>query len=157
MARVALTDKFIKAVGRVDYLDSIVPSLALRVTKKGHRTFVLVARFPTRPKNPTRRVLDAYGAITLDAARERAHNALGHLQRVYNWAIGMHEFGLTSSPVTALKPKDLIDARQAHTHFGRCRAAGDLVGLRGRLWLRRKRAGCAWGLPLIQRVIPAVR
>lgn len=216
MARVALTDKFIKAegrvpaVGRVDYFDSIVPGLALRVTKKGHRTFVLVARFPARPKNPTRRVLGEYGAITLDAARERArrwleligkgidpkidearrkaeerrkavnnfeavareylarhqtlakhgeakrileaefikpwgqrpagdilpeevadairaivergapyqaHNALGHLRRVYNWAIGTHEFGLTASPVTALKPKDLIGARQARTHI----------------------------------------
>lgn len=216
MARVALTDKFIKAegrvpvAGRVDYFDSIVPGLALRVTKKGHRTFVLVARFPARPKNPTRRVLGEYGAITLDAARERArrwleligkgidpkidearrkaeerrkmvnnfeavareylarhqtlakhgearrileaefikpwgqrpagdilpeevadairaivkrgapyqaHNALGHLRRVYNWAIGTHEFGLTVSPVTALKPKDLIGARQARTHI----------------------------------------
>lgn len=216
MARVALTDKFIKAegrvpaAGRVDYFDSIVPGLALRVTKKGHRTFVLVARFPARPKNPTRRVLGEYGAVTLDAARERArrwleligkgidpkidearrkaeerrkmvnnfeavareylarhqtlvkhgearrileaefikpwgqrpagdilpeevadviraivkrgapyqaHNALGHLRRVYNWAIGTHEFGLTASPVTALKPKDLIGARKARTHI----------------------------------------
>ncbi len=216
MARIALTDKFIKSesrvpgAGRLDYFDSIVPGLALRVTKKGHRTFVLVARFPAKPKNPTRRVLGEYGAITLDAARERArhwleligkgvdpkidaarrkaeerrkavntfeavareylarhtalvkhgeakrileaefikpwgqrpagdilaeevadviraivkrgapyqaHSALGHVRRVYNWAIGTHEFGLTSSPVAALKPKDLIGARQARTHI----------------------------------------
>ena len=216
MARVALTDKFIKSesrvpvAGRLDYFDSVVPGLALRVTKKGHRTFVLVARFPANPKNPTRRVLGGYGAITLDTARERArrwleligkgidpkidearrkaeerrkavntfeavareylarhkalvkhgeakrileaefiklwgqrpagdilaeevadviraivkrgapyqaHSALGHVRRVYNWAIGTHEFGLTVSPVTALKPKDLIGARQARTHI----------------------------------------
>lgn len=216
MARVALTDRFIKsesrvpAAGRTDYFDSVVPGLALRVTKKGHRTFVLVARFPAKPKNPTRRVLGEYGAITLEIARDRArrwleligkgvdpkidearrkaeerrkavnsfeavareylarhealakhgeakrileaefikpwgqrpagdilpeevadvvraivkrgapyqaHNALGHLRRVYNWAIGTHEFGLTSSPVMALKPKDLIGARQARTHI----------------------------------------
>jgi integrase len=216
MARTALTDKFIKsesrvpAAGRVDYFDSIVPGMALRVTKKGHRTFVLVARFPANPKNPARRVLGEYGAITLDKARDKArlwleligkgidprieearskaeerrkavntfeavvreyldrhkglakhgeaerifeteftkkwgarpagdilpeevadairaivkrgapyqaHNALGHLRRAYNWAIGTHEFGLTASPVTALKPKDLIGARQARTHI----------------------------------------
>ncbi len=82
MARVALTDKFIKSesrvptAGRADYFDSIVPGLALRVTKKGHRTFVLVAQFPAKPKNPTRRVLGEYGAITLDEARKRARRWL---------------------------------------------------------------------------------
>ncbi len=216
MVRVALTDKFIKSdsrvpdAGRVDYFDSIVPGMALRVTKKGHKSFVLIARYPSNPKNPARRVLGEYGAITLDKARVKArlwleligkgidprieearrkaeerrkavntfetvmreyldrhkglakhgeaerlfdtefiekwgarpagdilpeevadairaivkrgapyqaHNALGHLRRAYNWAIGTHEFGLTSSPVTALKPKDLIGAKQARTHI----------------------------------------
>ena len=63
MARVNLTDKFcrspqrVPAAGRVDYHDGLVPGLALRVTDKGHRSFVLVARFPAAPKNPTRRRL----------------------------------------------------------------------------------------------------
>jgi integrase len=216
MARVTFTDKFIKAEarvpasGRVDYHDALVPGLALRVSSKGHKTFTLVARYPNKPKNPTRRVLGEYGVISLDTARIRArawleligkgidpriqegrrkaeerrkavatfkavaeeyldrhktlakhgeakrildaeftkhwgdrpaadilpeevadairgivkrgakyqaHNALGHLRRVYNWAIGTHEFGLVSSPVTSLKPKDLIGAKQARTHI----------------------------------------
>ncbi len=62
-------------------------------------------------------VADVIRAIVKRGAPYQAHNALGHLRRVYNWAIGTHEFGLTSSPVTALKPKDLIGARQARTHI----------------------------------------
>lgn len=62
-------------------------------------------------------VADAIRSIVKRGAKYQAHNALGHLRRVYNWAIGTHEFGLTSSPVTALKPKDLIGVKQARTHI----------------------------------------
>jgi integrase len=227
MAKVVLTDRFIKskkniAKGkRTDYFDALVPGLAVRVTHTGQKTFVLIARYPSKPKNPTRRALGTYyeapddlpveeqtnrhGALTLAEARGKArewleligrgidprindarqkaaerrkavstfkviaeayldrhtdlakhgeakrimdaefikrwgdrpaadilpeevaevirtivsrgaayqaHNSLGHLRRVYNWAIGTHEFGLVSSPVTALKPKDLIGGKK---------------------------------------------
>ena len=46
----------------------------------GKRTFVLVTRFPGR-KNPTRRSLGTYGAITLDTARERARVWLDLIRR----------------------------------------------------------------------------
>jgi integrase len=75
MARQALTDRFIKsrkaaAPGtRNDYPDSVVPGLALRVTDRGHKSFVLVARYPSNPKHPTRRSL---GATNLGKAREKA-------------------------------------------------------------------------------------
>ncbi len=215
MARIALTDRFIKSesrvppAGRVDFHDSIVPGLAVRVTDKGHRTFVLIARYPAKPKHPTRRQLGEYGAVTLDAARDKARgwleligkgidpkvqeartraeerrkvvttfgaiveayldrneqlakhgeakrvlqaefkdwrerpaaditteevadairaivkrnapyqafNVLGHLRRVYSWAVGTHEFGLTASPVAPLKPKALIGARKPRTRI----------------------------------------
>jgi hypothetical protein len=77
-----LTDRFIasrKAAPsgqRHDYPDAIVPGLALRVTDKGHKSFVLVARFPTHPTNPTRRAIGKYGAVTLDRARQRARDWL---------------------------------------------------------------------------------
>ena len=183
------------------------PGLALRVTDVGHKSFVLIARYPLNPKNPTRRALGDYGAITLDRARDKArgwlalikkgvdpkvqeareraaekrqsantfatvaaefldrhasglakatearriiqdefvkrwgprpvidimpeeaaaairaivkrgapyqaHNALGYLRRLFNWAIGTHEFGITASPVERLSPKDLIGKREA--------------------------------------------
>jgi integrase len=78
VSRTNLTDRFIgsrKPAGpgkRDDYQDAIVPGLALRVTDKGHKSFVLVARYPANPKNPTRRALGTYGALTLVKARDKA-------------------------------------------------------------------------------------
>ena len=212
MPKTNLTDRFIKSrrpapSGQRDvYYDAIVPGLALRVTDAGHKSFVLVARFPIHPKNMTRRAIGNYGAISLDTARERArlwlqwiergidpvvenarqaaaaqhkqvntfaavatdfldrhgrtlkkqgearriierefvrrwgarpaaditpqdvsiairaivsrgapyqaHNAFGYLRRLYSWAIGTQEYGLTSSPVERLSPKDLIGRRE---------------------------------------------
>jgi integrase len=208
-----LTDRFIRTRKpaspgrRDDYLDAIVPGLSLRVTDKGHKSFVLIARFPSHPQNPTRRAIGNYGAISLEQARQRArewlelvgggrdpkieearrkaaeqrrhgntfaavaaeflerhasglakkaeakrivegefvkrwgarpatdimpeevaaairaivkrgapyqaHNALGWIRTLFNWAIGTHEFGITSSPVERLKPKALIGERKA--------------------------------------------
>jgi integrase len=215
VARQNLNDRFVLSkrntpgagVQRVDYQDAIVPGLALRVTDRGHKSFVLVARYPSHPKNPTRRALGDVGSITLEQARQRArewleligrgidpkieearqraaaqrrqvnsfaavaaefldrhasglkksaeakrvieaefvkrwgprpaadimpeevaaairaivkrgapyqaHNALGYIRTLYNWAIGTHEFGITSSPVERLKPTALIGERKA--------------------------------------------
>jgi integrase len=213
MARITLTDRFVSsdkrkpAKGRTDFADALVPGLALRVTNTGHKSFVLVARYPLNPKNPTRRALGEYGEITLDQARDKArgwlalikkgvdpklqeakeraealrkqnntfaavaaefldrhaaglakaeearriveaefvkrwgarpitdilpeevaaairaivkrgapyqaHNAFGYLRRLFNWAIGTHEFGIIASPVERLSPKDLIGKREA--------------------------------------------
>jgi integrase len=77
-----LTDRFVKsrkpapAGQRVDYPDAIVPGLALRVTDRGHKSFVLIARYPLHPKNPTRRSLGDYGALKLDDARKKARSWL---------------------------------------------------------------------------------
>jgi hypothetical protein len=213
---------------RDDYLDAIVPGLALRVTEKGHKSFVLLARYPTHPANPTRRALGTYGAIILDGARDKArrwleligkgidpkteearqqadaqrgqlnsfaavagefldrhasglkksaeakriietefvkrwgqrpitdimpvevaaairaivkrgspyqaHNALGYIRRLFSWAIGTHEFGIRTSPVEQLKPKDLIGKKEAHTRVltdDELRAVWDAAGAMG--------------------------
>ncbi len=87
MAKIALTDRFIvspKRVpvhGRVDFPDALVPGLALRVTASGHRSFVLIARYPANPKNPTRRALGDLGEITLDKARQRAREWLDLIRK----------------------------------------------------------------------------
>ena len=52
-------------------MDSVVPGFGLRVTDKGHRTYVLAARFPGS-KNYTRRELGTVGAIDLVDARTKA-------------------------------------------------------------------------------------
>jgi integrase len=226
VSKVNLTDRFIKSRKRAragqrdDYPDALVPGLALRVTELGHKSFVLIARYPANPihpnpthparrplGHPTRRALVDYGALSLEQAREKArhwlqliskgvdpkiesareraaaqrrqannfaavaaaflerhaarlrksdeakriiecefvnrwggrpitdirseevagvirtivkrgapyqaHNALGYIRRLFNWAIGTNEFGIETSPVERLKPKDLIGEKEA--------------------------------------------
>jgi integrase len=85
--RIVLSDRFITsrrpaAPGdRDDWPDAIVPGLLLRVTDRGHKSFVLRARYPLNPKNPTRRALGDYGAITLGEARDKARAWLELIHR----------------------------------------------------------------------------
>ena len=99
MSRKNLTVEFIRSRKpapegkRIDYFDAVVPGLGLRVTDRGHKSFVLVARYPSHPKNPTRRFLgNVYlpakgeapdegdeitgGALTLAEARKKARRWL---------------------------------------------------------------------------------
>jgi integrase len=87
-----LTDRKLKALKRkpaapgttYDVADGVVPGLAVRVMPSGQRSFVLVARFPGKngkAKNPTRRSLGAYGALTLEKAREKARIWLDLIDR----------------------------------------------------------------------------
>lgn len=77
MPRENLTDKRLNALKpaplgkRYDIMDGIVPGMGIRVTDKGQKTFIFLARFPESP-NPTRRAIGEYGAITLEKAREAA-------------------------------------------------------------------------------------
>jgi integrase len=81
-----LTDRFLKSVAlppkgkHKDYPDSIVPGLALRHSWTDQKTFVLVSRFPGK-KNPTRRAIGSYPALSIDQARTRAREWLDLLQR----------------------------------------------------------------------------
>lgn len=73
-----LTDRTLKALkpapkGRTyDVMDGVVPGFGVRVSDSGRRTFILVARYGS--KNPTRRALGVYGALTLEKAREKARD-----------------------------------------------------------------------------------
>ena len=54
-----------------DVKDTQVPGLHVRVMPTGHRSFVLLGRFPGKP-HPTRRALGGYGELTLEEARDKA-------------------------------------------------------------------------------------
>ena len=83
-----LTDRFIKGKGcrvksgktRTLFFDAVVPGLAVRVTNKGAKTFVLVKRFPGS-ENPTPRELAKVGAISLEKARSKARDWLELLRK----------------------------------------------------------------------------
>jgi integrase len=100
-----ITDKFIRSRPaapegkRLEYRDAMVPGLLLRVTDKGHKSFVLVKRYPTNPDKPSRRALgDCYlptaedraapaqepvenGALTLAEARAKARKWIDMVAR----------------------------------------------------------------------------
>jgi integrase len=81
-----LTDRTIKAAkpakpGKRKLLwDALVPGLALRVTDKGKKTFVLIKRYPGS-KHPVPRAIGEYGAISLEAARDRARDWIELLRK----------------------------------------------------------------------------
>ncbi len=81
MAKRNLTDRTLKALkpaaaGKLyDVMDSVVPGFGVRVSDSGRRTFVLVARYPGS-RNPARRAIGAYGAVTLADARQKAQDWL---------------------------------------------------------------------------------
>jgi integrase len=60
---------------RYMHSDVTVPGLAVQVTDKGQRSFVLVARFPGSA-NPTRRLIGQCGSIELPDARAKARDWL---------------------------------------------------------------------------------
>jgi len=77
MPRKRLTDRTLKALKparkRYDVMDTDVHGFGVRVTERGQRTFILIARFPGSP-NPTRRALGEYPALSLEKARTRARH-----------------------------------------------------------------------------------
>ncbi|MEA2937749.1 MAG: hypothetical protein QOC56_1253, partial [Alphaproteobacteria bacterium] len=81
MPKRTLNDRILKTLkpapaGKlVDVMDTVVPGFGVRVSDSGRRTFMLVARYPGS-RNPTRRALGEYGALTLEKARSKARDWL---------------------------------------------------------------------------------
>ena len=63
-----------------DMMDALVPGFGLRVSETGRKTFILVARYPGS-RNPTRRSVGIYGALTLEQGRSRARDWLELLRK----------------------------------------------------------------------------
>jgi integrase len=101
---IVLTDRFVRSARpplpvqgrdvRIAHRDALVPGLAMRITSRGHRSWTLSARFPSHPKNWTRRCLgDVYvgherptdevshGALTVSEARNKARRWIDMLAR----------------------------------------------------------------------------
>jgi integrase len=230
MARKILTAKGVKALKakgkRYDTMDALVPGFGVRVTETGHRSYILVTRYPGS-SNPARRTIGDYGAISLEQARDaarrwleliaagrdpraevlklrreeqqrqadtfgavaeefikrhvtklakareierdirreliqrwgrrpvtditrrdvvelleevvdrgapyQAHNLLGHVRKLFNWAIARDVYGLQGSPCDRLKPAEVIGKKGIRTRVltddelrAVWRAAGDM-------------------------------
>src|SRR5712671_1105545 len=60
--------------------DAVVPGLAIKVTDRGHKSFVLIKRYPGS-RNPAPHSLGEYGAISLEQARNKARDWLALLRK----------------------------------------------------------------------------
>jgi integrase len=84
--KITLTDLRLKALRPAEagkrYIawDAVQPHLGVRVTDKGHRTFVVVRRRPGDAQ-PIFHVLGSYPALSLATARKRAAEALGTIEQ----------------------------------------------------------------------------
>ncbi|OCJ68637.1 hypothetical protein A6U97_08275 [Agrobacterium tumefaciens] len=96
MAKEKLTDRRLKTLKpaekgkRYEIGDAVVPGLAVRVTDKGTRTFVLVGRMPGKT-SVSRPTIGEYGAVTLEAARAKAREWLDLMHRGVDPQIHMAE------------------------------------------------------------------
>jgi integrase len=91
--KTTLTDRRLKALrggnSYRDIWDAAVPGFGVRVAPSGRKTFVLMTRF-NGGKNPTRRAIGTYGAITLAGARGKAREWLGLISEGKDPAIQTH-------------------------------------------------------------------
>ena len=55
-------------------------------------------------------------AVKEGGASAQAHNLLGYIRRLFDWAIEQRVYGLTASPVAPLKPKKLIGKKRKRRH-----------------------------------------
>ena len=60
-------------------------------------------------------VVTVIDAAVARGAEYQAHNLLGLIRRLFNWAIGRSVYGLHHSPCDRLRPRDLIGRRAMRT------------------------------------------
>jgi len=106
--KTTLTDRAIKAAKPAerafDLHDSVVPGLLLEVRPSGIKRLALLKRFPGS-KNPTRRLVGQYGAITLEQARATARRWLELVQAGID-------------PATEIERNRVAEARKQRHTFG---------------------------------------
>ncbi len=76
-----------------------------------------IAAWGSRPitEISPRDVVAIIDAAVARGAVYQAHNLLGHVRRLFNWAIGRGVYGIEHSPCERLRPRDLIGKRAMRT------------------------------------------
>jgi integrase len=124
MTRKVLTDKAVLALKpaaagkRYVVNDALVPGFGVRVTDRGHRTYVLGGRYPGS-KNYVVRELGEVGALSLADAREQARQWLAALKA-------------GNDPRELARQQRLAAARAAGNTFAALAADYIAIGLRGK-------------------------
>jgi integrase len=119
MAKRTLNDRIIKALKpakpgqRYDVMDAALPGFGVRVTDKGTKTFVLVARYPGS-RNPTRRALGEYHPPLPD--QERGNGSLAEARKKASKWLDLISRGV--DPQVEIERERLAEQRKAATTFG---------------------------------------
>ena len=76
-----------------------------------------ISRWADRPITEiTRRDVLAVIDASVDRGNPyQAHNLLGYIRRIFNWAIARGVYGLDSSPCDRMRPKEIIGERKVRT------------------------------------------
>jgi integrase len=76
-----------------------------------------ISRWGSRPVTDitARDVVALLDEAVARGAPYQAHNLLGHIRRLFNWAIGRHIYGLDKSPCDRMKSKDVIGPKLSLT------------------------------------------
>ena len=76
-----------------------------------------IARWGDRPISDitTHDVMAVIDAAVLRGSPYQAHNLLGHIRRLFNWAIARGLYGLDRSPCDRMKPKEVIGKKALRT------------------------------------------
>jgi len=116
MPKIALTDRFCATVkplaGRTDFFDETVAGLALRVTETGHRSWSYHFTSPRDGKR-ARLTVGSYPATTLAAARGKAMEARGHVERGQDPRLTLAGRGVAEMTVAGLVQVYLADPEKA--------------------------------------------
>jgi Arm DNA-binding domain len=81
----------------------------LRVTDRGHKSFILAARYPMHPKTNTAGALGMVGSLTVNAARDKARRWLDLISKEIDSKIGEERL---RAEAKALPGRDLRAGRQ---------------------------------------------
>jgi integrase len=116
MPTVALTDRFCstsKSIeGQTDFFDATVHGLALRVTKKGRRSWCYLYTSPRDGKR-ARATIGTYPATTLAVAREKAVKAKGHVEVGEDPRLVLEGQGVAGMTIAGLVDAYLADPEKA--------------------------------------------
>jgi integrase len=121
MDRRQLTERLISelppapARKRTEVFDVKMHRLAVRVTDRGEKSFILYARFPRRPDTPTRRRLGRHPELSLESARRKAREWLDLIERGTDPADEeerrQHESAATRNSTFAVAAEEFIRQR----------------------------------------------
>lgn len=106
MSKKLLTEALIGSLQRAQsgqryvVYDAIVPGFGVRVSDVGGKSYVLVGRL-AGGRNPTRRKIGVFGAISLDAARQIARDIYAEISRKKNKRVGISDRGASYNSAAA--------------------------------------------------------